>query len=977
MVVAVLLFAAFATFSIAKSGAGTNDFISGSASESVGVIVDKSLGTKNTTLFYPYVDFVIENVSYSDNPFDITVDITFTHTDTGQNIRSLAFYDGDWDEKTGHSTKDKWVVRFTGIKPGQWTFVTFSSNVALNGLTGIINVKEQDPENKDLGRGFLTGENNRWVWSESREGFVPVAMYGHSPLAFFINEEVSDTKIKNSVTKVFDDHGFNSYSTTLFEGWFDIEKSPHHGIPDFRSERRSLPDTRIFDVLEKLMTRFKGWFYTGERPRHDPPESLGGSRLSPDPKTFEVLERLISEFYKRGGSLHILWWHHRIGNPGHLTGGTNGHIDKRLQRYVAARIGMLPGVVHSYGIDMHNYVNEQQLFQWIENMESFTDFPILSGGRSHHGDVDFEIGIKTDGTAGQHPSNAGYIGWADSGFKEAPHYFYHRFFDSMQYARFNHFDVPVYSEERFRVDYNPWEGGIGWGATFEFTNLEILMSMWHQYMAGGVGTIVGRGYSQLPTPQLFNGLESNDFEEDWKKRFVFLRDFWKSRWHKDLVVSNWFTDGKGLESRNKKNFIVFKNDTDSIYVNLEDMNGVQPYVLYDVLSGEPVDSGNLYPEKNIFDLSDHGQSSYVLSVGEFTEFGETITQQAPLPYISISSNTELHTYPVSHLLFELSLIKESDFWNSVREDGGNIQVYDHRGIRVPAFLTDFDKTSQKGRLYFKASTATRENNAFYIHIANEHVVAPETDSRYGRKSVFDSRYIGVWDFHLQNDREEDEHIDLTGKNHLKASYLNGGTAPTLVDGLSGKGLYFDGAGDNVGKSFAHKKQSLFLSSISVLFKPAASGQSGRSGIAALCNDSLTGVGVPGIRFNADNTVAFEFRFDDSEETSNFARIFSDAVPLNEYSYAAGRYLGKRRAHLFVNGSEWTIEAEGNFQLPLLPYNEILIGAMRQPENRMFEGVVDYVAIMSDFVVRQWFETEYHNQKDNLEFWRVREAVPIN
>ena len=102
------------------------------------------LGTQNTKLFYPYVDFEITPVNYSGNPFDIECDIVFTHTPTQAEIHAQAFYDGDWDEGTGTSTVDKWIVRFTGTIVGEWTFVTSSLNNDLDGHTGTVNVDTQD-----------------------------------------------------------------------------------------------------------------------------------------------------------------------------------------------------------------------------------------------------------------------------------------------------------------------------------------------------------------------------------------------------------------------------------------------------------------------------------------------------------------------------------------------------------------------------------------------------------------------------------------------------------------------------------------------------------------------------------------------------------------------------------------------------------------------------------------------------------------
>jgi hypothetical protein len=106
---------------------------------------------------------------------------------------------------------------------------------------------------------------------------------------------------------------------------------------------------------------------------------------NPDPRTFETLERLITASYEAGGMVHLWKWgdEDRTMTPVGLAGGLNGEADKRLQRYIAARLGPLPGWTMGDGCDLWERIDVDQLQVWRESFTQWQWTPASPTRRSN------------------------------------------------------------------------------------------------------------------------------------------------------------------------------------------------------------------------------------------------------------------------------------------------------------------------------------------------------------------------------------------------------------------------------------------------------------------------------------------------------------------------------------------------------------------------------------------------------------------
>ena len=71
--------------------------------------------------------------------------------------------------------------------------------------------------------------------------------------------------------------------------------------------------------------------------------------------------------HRNGASLHMWAWgdESRRWTPIGV-GGINGTPDRRLQRYIASRLGPLPGWTMGYGFDLQEWVSESQTQAWAQ-----------------------------------------------------------------------------------------------------------------------------------------------------------------------------------------------------------------------------------------------------------------------------------------------------------------------------------------------------------------------------------------------------------------------------------------------------------------------------------------------------------------------------------------------------------------------------------------------------------------------------------
>ncbi len=424
---------------------------------------------KRARLWEP-VTWTFQNPSCSGNPFDLVAGASFTHASSGRTIQTELFYDGG----------TIWKLRFTGTHVGRWSFITESTDPELDGLEGEIQVGPNPGV-----PGFLTNYGSKWGRLGTDQAFVPqYVMYCDLP-NFYDNPGRIDADIQT----FFVEHGFNGFHIAVLCRWFDFDKLRSHEI--------------------------------------------ASSSPNPDPRTFEAIELLLQKVHAAGGVVHIWAWGDEQRRMTPKKWGLNGKVDRRLQRYICARLGPLPGWSMGYGWDLQEWAKDKDLRIWHEYMHRHLGWFHFLGGRApdltqicdgldyssyQQHRPDYDIYVKA---IGQYPKK------------------------------------PTFLEDRFRVrkDVYPKKD-----YDFDMTR----RGLWHSTMAGGAANIWGN----LLDPRS-DGM-SHPYPN--KKQILTWSKFWKGRFRKELVRDNSLTDGVCLKVPGKL-LIFYKEDTDSIEMNLSELPG--------------------------------------------------------------------------------------------------------------------------------------------------------------------------------------------------------------------------------------------------------------------------------------------------------------------------------------------------------------------------------------------------------------------
>jgi len=273
-------------------------------------------------------------LEYTGNPFDVTATATFRHWESGVQRSTEMYYAGG----------GRWKFRFPATRAGYWTHHTTSDLPGLNGHSGGIEVHN---EHGEAAKGFLTHVGNKY--------------------AIQVRDET-------------DLHGY------LFNVYMSRVKHPAY-LEEFGSDRAEVKKKALAYLADARANGFEiifvhvnnNWFKFGVR-QHNEHDSI-----NPDPLAFEVLETIIQTVHQAGGRVHIWAWgdESRKWTPLGVPGGVNGPADRRLQRYIAARLGPLPGWTMGYGFDLHEWTNEAQLNAWAEYLHEHMGWQHLLCARGH------------------------------------------------------------------------------------------------------------------------------------------------------------------------------------------------------------------------------------------------------------------------------------------------------------------------------------------------------------------------------------------------------------------------------------------------------------------------------------------------------------------------------------------------------------------------------------------------------------------
>jgi hypothetical protein len=412
--------------------------------------------------------WTFRNPNYSGNPFDLVAKATFTHASSSQQIRTEFFYDDG----------DTWKLRFTGTRTGLWDFTTESTDPELNGLKGGIEVRPNPGV-----PGFITNYGAKWGRLGIDRAFVPQYVMYCDPPTFYQNPDRIDADIRN----FFVEHGFNGFHIGVLCRWFDFDK--------LRSDQINSPSP------------------------------------NPDPRTFEAIELLLQKVHAAGGVVHIWAWGDEQRRMTPKKWGLNGEVDRRLQRYICARLGPLPGWSMGYGFDLQEWAKESDLRTWHEYMHNHLGWFHFLGGRA--------------------PDLAQiYDGLDYSSYQQhRPDY------DIYVQAMDQYPEKPTFLEDRFRVRKNVYPE-----KDYDFNMTR--RGLWHSTMAGGAANIWGNLLNPRP-----DGM-SHSYPN--KNQILTWSRFWKGRFLKELVRDNSRTDGVCLKVPGKL-LVFYKEDTDSIQMNLSEL----------------------------------------------------------------------------------------------------------------------------------------------------------------------------------------------------------------------------------------------------------------------------------------------------------------------------------------------------------------------------------------------------------------------
>ena len=381
----------------------------------------EALPTRETSLYGAAAEWIVENPTWTGNPFDLHARAVFNH-EGGTTIGAPLFY-------AGPGTSN-WVIRFTGTLPGTWTFTTSSEDPDLAGHRGRVQVAD-DPD----ALGFVVAAGNQWAQQRGRDGLRPLlpqlVMIHTDPMVYAAGD-----RIDREIDAFLGRHGFTGFHLPSVAGqWFDASAAG---------------DTRTHPRME-----------------------------NPDPRTFAALERLIRKTHAAGGMVHIWAWGdtQRSLTPDTLRGGKNGEVDQRLQRYIAARLGPLPGWTMGYGFDLNEWAGASRepsrVKDWADRINRGSGWPHLLGGRSDgpNSNQPFALDVFWN-------THFGYAGY------EHHEPTYEDLVAAMQAAHQGvPLERPVMSEDRFRIRNR--------GAGKDYTAEQTRRGLWHAAMAGGVACIWG------------------------------------------------------------------------------------------------------------------------------------------------------------------------------------------------------------------------------------------------------------------------------------------------------------------------------------------------------------------------------------------------------------------------------------------------------------------------------------------------------
>ncbi len=479
---------------------------------------------------WKYEEWTLKDSSWSGNPFDVVAVVSFIHSSTGEQHSTEMFYVGE----------NQWKFRFTGTRKGKWTFSTSSSDPDLDGHTGSVIVNPRADSNV---KGFLTNKGNKFAIMEEDCDHLSGYIY-----QVYMNQQDYEQQYKDP-TRILG----NSDRIDLIQDYWN--NTHDNGF-------------KIY-----FFSPFYSWFRIGALSINGFSGSSDPDLDSPDPALFDVLEAAINYAYKKGGRTHIWAWgdNDRKQTPNFLPDGLRGEWHRRLIRYIAARLGPLPGWTMSFGFDTIEMPDSEKDCAWWADELNKTmgwDHVLTTCGWENE-----SFGANSyAGFGGRYDLTTTVTG--PSGY------------DEIKQNLEAYMNKPSIYEERHT--YNRWKC---WPIEVPDSNrLDETGSrrlIWWEAMVGGMGGFFGHFSERFNEYGPFHPNGPCDYyPESLKRAFRTYRKFWENgRLKLSMSPDNQrvVSEAKGycLSTMDQKQFIFYIEDTDSVSIDLSGMPGNQPIFTVD------------------------------------------------------------------------------------------------------------------------------------------------------------------------------------------------------------------------------------------------------------------------------------------------------------------------------------------------------------------------------------------------------------
>lgn len=510
-------------------------------------------------------EWEIKNTSWSGNPFDLLSTVTFVNESNQETRKSRMFYAGN----------NIWKFRFTGTYIGKWSFLTSSEDSDLNNHRGSIIINKNTNPNI---KGFLTHNGNQYAIKTGNEPIQRIYRF-----IVYMNEikfPTFDGNLKNK--RYFESPLFNLTSDKQLSGYLkDAEDNGfevifiHPGYPHVWTDGTDIyngknPRLETFELIEKVITtahskgmRVHIWMW-GDEERQATPKRLDTSIKS---KVYRIFERNIPEKMSR-----------------YLGGGINGEVDRRLQRYIAARLGPLPGWSMGYGFDLHEWITAAKLNEWASFLhDQFGGWDHLLSARGYSLEGLNNINAY-DGFGREVPLKTSRYGPKD--YQEVV-----KLFSSDN-------TKPHLFEERHSYKRENFNLGMA----------ETRRLIWYMLLSGGMGGWFGfYANSEYPYPK--------------PEQLRTTRYFFENHSFLNMKPANNLTNGYALRSPKHKRFLFYRENCSSIKVNLNSMIGAQEAVAIDTKKEyQEILLNSLYPQEHNIILP--YKSDWAIAVGRNTSKGD-------------------------------------------------------------------------------------------------------------------------------------------------------------------------------------------------------------------------------------------------------------------------------------------------------------------------------------------------------------------